>query len=71
MFILQINPLRKQLATTGLSAQHAFRYYLATAILSALTYEAIANGPQNPETTVALRHLIEAKDAAVRAVTEG
>lgn len=28
----------------------------------------IADGPQNPETTVALRKLLEAKDAAVRAV---
>lgn len=30
--------------------------------------EMIANGPQNPETTVALRKLLEAKDAAVRAL---
>ena len=29
--------------------------------------EAIADGPQNAETTVALRKLLEAKDAAVRA----
>ncbi len=28
----------------------------------------VADGPQNPETTVALRKLLEAKDAAVRAV---
>jgi hypothetical protein len=28
----------------------------------------IANGPQNAETTVALRKLLEAKDCAVRAV---
>jgi hypothetical protein len=27
----------------------------------------IANGPRNPETTVALRKLLEAKDAAIRA----
>ncbi len=27
----------------------------------------IKNGPQNPETTVALRKLLEAQDAAVRA----
>lgn len=27
----------------------------------------VAAGPQNPETTVALRKLLEAKDAAVRA----
>lgn len=27
----------------------------------------VATGPQNPETTVALRKLLEAKDAAVRA----
>jgi hypothetical protein len=29
---------------------------------------AVANGPQNAETTVALRKLLEAKDCAVRAV---
>lgn len=29
--------------------------------------EHIARGPQNPETSVALRKLLEAKDAAVRA----
>lgn len=28
----------------------------------------VAEGPQNPETTVALRKLLESKDAAVRAV---
>ena len=28
----------------------------------------VAEGPQNPETTVALRKLLEAKDAAVRAL---
>lgn len=28
----------------------------------------VAKGPSNPETTVALRKLLEAKDAAVRAV---
>lgn len=27
----------------------------------------VASGPQNPETTVAMRKLLEAKDAAVRA----
>lgn len=31
----------------------------------------IANGPENPETTVALRKLLEAKDCAVRAVICG
>lgn len=31
----------------------------------------LAAGPDNPETTVALRKLLEAKDAAVRAVVEG
>ncbi len=30
--------------------------------------ERIADGPQNAESTVALRKLLEAKDAAVRAV---
>lgn len=28
----------------------------------------ISDGPANPETTVALRHLLDSKDAAVRAV---
>ena len=30
--------------------------------------DTVARGPQNPEATVALRKLLEAKDAAVRAV---
>lgn len=30
--------------------------------------KAIANGPQNPESTAALRKLLEAKDCYVRAV---
>lgn len=30
--------------------------------------EKVASGPGNPETSVALRKLLEAKDAAVRAV---
>lgn len=30
--------------------------------------ERVADGPANPETTVALRKLLEAKDCAVRAV---
>lgn len=30
--------------------------------------DTVAQGPGNPETTVALRKLLEAKDAAVRAV---
>lgn len=33
--------------------------------------EFIADGPQNAETTVALRKLLEAKDCAVRAVVAG
>ena len=45
MFTLQIKKLREQLATEGLGAKHAFQYYLATAILGALTYELVANGP--------------------------
>jgi len=45
MFILRIIKLREQLAAQRLSAQQAFRYYLATAILGALTYEAVANSP--------------------------
>lgn len=31
----------------------------------------IAKGPANPETTAALRHLLEAKDCAVRAALAG
>lgn len=33
-----------------------------------LAYEIVADTPRNPERTVALRKLLEAKDAAVRAV---
>lgn len=35
---------------------------------SALAHEVANRVPENPETTVALRHLLEAKDAAVRAM---
>ncbi|MGI9328682.1 MAG: hypothetical protein ACR2PZ_25935 [Pseudomonadales bacterium] len=45
MYWWHIRNLRQQLAQDGLSESHAFRYYLATAILSALLYEAVANGP--------------------------
>ena len=34
----------------------------------ALLARTVAQGPQNPETTTALRKLLEAKDCAVRAV---
>ena len=34
---------------------------------SQLAHEVAARSPDNPETTVALRKLLEAKDAAVRA----
>jgi hypothetical protein len=37
----------------------------------AILAKAISDGPQNPETTVALRKLLESKDAAVRAVVIG
>jgi len=45
MYILRIVKLRQRLAGQGLSEKHALFYYLATAILSALTYEAVANSP--------------------------
>lgn len=45
MYFWQINKLRQQLASEGLSEQQAFYYYLATAILSAVLYEIVANGP--------------------------
>lgn len=35
---------------------------------SALAHTMVANLPENPERTVALRKLLEAKDCAVRAV---
>lgn len=35
-----------------------------------LAWELIANLPRNPERTVALRKLLESKDAAVRAMLE-
>ena len=46
MYIWQIKKLRQQLAIEGLVEKEAFYYYLGTAIISALIYEAIANGPQ-------------------------
>lgn len=36
-----------------------------------LAQHVVATVPQNPERTVALRKLLEGKDAAVRAVLEG
>lgn len=45
MYFWQIRKLRAQLASEGLSEKQAFYYYLATAILSALLYEVVANGP--------------------------
>ncbi len=45
MYILGISKLRQQLADDAPGDQQAFYYYLATAILSALTYEAVANSP--------------------------
>jgi hypothetical protein len=52
MYFWQIRKLRAQLAGDGLSSQHAFRYYLATAILSAALYEIVANGPPSEPSTV-------------------
>lgn len=45
MHILQIKKLRQQLASDELSEKNAFQYYLATAILSTLIFEAVANNP--------------------------
>ena len=45
MYILQIKKLREQLTNNELKEKQAFYYYLATAILGAITYEAIANSP--------------------------
>jgi len=45
MYWWRIQPLRQQLARQGLREALAFRYYLATAILSALLFEAVSNGP--------------------------
>ncbi len=45
MYIWRIKRLRQQLAIEGLSEKRAFYYYLGTAIVGALIYEAIANGP--------------------------
>jgi len=45
MYVLGIRKLRQQLAEDALGERQAFYYYLATAILSGLTYEAVANSP--------------------------
>ena len=45
MYIWQIKRLRQQLAIEDLVEKEAFYYYLGTAIIGALIYEAIANGP--------------------------
>jgi len=48
--------------------RHLPVYLQAVAAPFAALAETVAAGPQNAETTVALRKLLEAKDAAVRAV---
>ncbi len=45
MYILGIMKLRQHLARGAFDEKQAFYYYLATAILSGLTYEAVANSP--------------------------
>ena len=57
MYILQIKKLRQQLASEGLSEKHALYYYLATAILSTLIYEAVANSPGSGGTMVPVDYL--------------
>lgn len=44
------------------------RLQLVSRPFTNLAHELVANVPQGPERTVALRKLLEAKDAAVRAV---
>jgi len=45
MYFWQIRRLREDLAAGVVSERHAFYYYLGTALLGALLYEAVANGP--------------------------
>jgi len=52
MYVWRINPLRHQLAKSGLNQKQAFQYYLATSILSAVLFELVATGPSS-EPTVA------------------
>lgn len=54
MYNLQIGKLRQHLASDGLSERQAFHYYLATAILSALLYEVVANGPPSEPSPIDL-----------------
>jgi len=42
------------LASDGLIEQQAFRYYLATALFSAVLYEIVANGPSSERNPVDL-----------------
>lgn len=45
MYILGIGKLREQIASGNLSEKETFYYYIATAILSAITFELVANSP--------------------------
>jgi hypothetical protein len=47
MYLWKIGRLREQLAGDGLTSRQAFHYYLATAMLSAVLYEIVANGPSS------------------------
>ena len=47
MYILGITKLRQDLADDAMGEKQAFLYYLATAIVGALVFEAVANSPQS------------------------
>ena len=57
LYILGITKLLQQLASDELGEKQAFHYYLATAILSALTYEAVANSPGSGGTLLPVDYL--------------
>lgn len=59
----QVDPIMQFFAFEHLPAH----LQLVSQPFSTLAWEIVGNLPRNPERTVALRKLLEAKDAAVRA----
>ena len=73
----EIHPAPQEFTEDEISQDHILRYFhyahlpdvlkAASAPFCALARNIIDGTPRNPERTVALRKLLEAKDAAVRA----
>ena len=63
----EIHPAPEEFTAEEISQDHILRYFLRSGPFCKLARAIIDGTPRNPERTVALRKLLEAKDAAVRA----